>query len=89
MFLIAALLLAAPILCVIRGTADRLFFGGGRADEVFSEINVLEQKSSPFLRQSSRSIVVSTREEEELSTSSSPSSSPTVFYNKSDSTSSS
>ena len=57
-FLIAALLLAAaPILCIIKGTAGRLFFGGGgRADKVFNERNVLEQKSSPFLRHSYPSV---------------------------------
>ena len=89
MFLIAALLFAAPILCIIRESADRFFFGG-RADNPFNDRHVLAQNTSPFLRQSSPSIVLSAREEE-LSTSPSsyPSLSPTTPHSQSNSTASS
>ncbi len=85
MFLIAALLFAAPILCIIRESADR-FFGGGRADDPFNDRHVLAQNTSPFLRQSSPSIVLSAREEELSTSSSSPSLSPATPHSQSNST---
>lgn len=77
-FLLAALLLGAPILCIIKESATRLFGSGGdgRADKSFRNVNVLAKKHSPpLLRQSSPSALSDS--EKELSTSSSPSLSPT------------
>mmetsp|Transcript_18426 Transcript_18426/g.27783 ORF Transcript_18426/g.27783 Transcript_18426/m.27783 type:complete len:158 (-) Transcript_18426:591-1064(-) len=87
-FLLAALLLGAPILCIIKESATRLFGSGdGRADKSFRNVNVLAKKHSPpLLRQSSPSAL--SDREKELSTSS-PSLSPTNEQNSTSTASSS
>jgi len=88
-FLLAALLLGAPILCIIKDSATRLFGSvDGRADKSFRNVNVLARKNSPPLLRRSSPSALSDREQE-LSTSSSPSLSPTNDQNSTSTASSS